>query len=254
MKKARNKATTGGRQAELRRRTPRWGEVLKDYTRDRYQTIGWHEGDLEIRRGKDGVRGDIVVVGLQTADSPDEEETDFDADAWCDGILRFPAQAHHGSGNANGVPLLSRGHFPRKGFGNDKTHDFIKWLGVAEVARIVRSHGVDYKLVRAEHRFDKATYGPDWDSDAHGGTWDEKAQEFMKDEYLVLVAQPHSDGWGKAVTFQRFSEGLGRGETSDWADDSNSKFIPALPGFVSDEITDDTASDYRFAWENASEQ
>lgn len=247
IKKAKNKATSGGRQAELRRRTPRWGEALKDYTREKYGNLGWQEGDLEIRKGQpDAARGDIVVVGLQTADATDDGAVDFDEDDWCEGILRFPARVH-ATGQVYSSPP-SRGHFPRKGFaGQDQTHNFIKWLGVAEVARVVRSHGVDYKLVRAEHRFDKATYGADWDEAAHDGPWDEKAQEFMKGEYLVLVAQPHSDGWGQAVTFQKFSEGLGPNEGSDWQ--KAAKFVPALPGFISDEITDDTASGFRFAWE-----
>lgn len=245
VKKAKTKATTDGRQAELKRRTPRWGEAMKDYTRDKYGNCGWQEGDLEIRKGHpDAVRGDIVVVGVRTLDAADDDVADFDEDDWCEGILRFPARTH---GQVY-FSHLSRGYFPRKGFaGKDRTHNFIRWLGVAEVARVVRSHGVDYKLVRAEHRFDKATYGSDWDEVAHEGTWDEKAQEFMKGEFLVLVAQPHSDGWGKAVTFQKFSEGLGPSEGSDW--EKAAKFIPALPGFVSDEITDDDASGYRFAWE-----
>lgn len=246
MKKAKSKATTGGRKAELRRRTPRWGEAKKDYTREKYGNGGWQEGDLEIRRGagnpEAGVaRGDIVVVGLHSAET-DDDAVDLDEDDWCEGILRFPAP------DREHPPQISRGHFPRKGFaGKDQTHNFIEWLSVAEVAHVVRSrHGGDFKLVEAQHRFDKATYGPDWDADAHGGTWDEKAQEFMKGEFLVQVAQPHSDGWGQAVSFQKFSEGLGPGE-KDW--ESVAKFIPALPGFVSDAISDKNAADFNFAWE-----
>lgn len=247
MKKAKDKASIGGKQAELRRRTPRWGEAKKDYTREKYGQCGWQDGDLEIRKRQNSARGDIVVVGLHSTKPAGDDATDFDEDDWCEGILRFPAKAHGGC-STPGQPQLPRGNFPRKGFkGKDET-PFIDWLSVADVAGIIRDHGVDYKLVRAEHRFDKATYGADWDETAHKGTWDEKAQEFMKGEYLVLVAQPHSDGWGQAVTFQKFSEGLGPSEGNDWV--KVAKFIPALPGFVSDAITDGNASGFRFAWES----
>ena len=230
VRKTMNKATAGGREAELKRRTPRWGEAKKDYTKDKYGAAGFQDGDLEIHkaRGK-GDRGDIIVVGLH--DEPGAgDELDPDADDWCEGVLRFPGDKPAPIAAGGG-----RGHFPKKGFaGKDCTHDFVEWLSVAEVAKVVRSQGDYHKLVQAEHRFDKATYGPDWDEEAHKGTWDEKAQEFMKGEFLVLVAQPHSDGWGEAVTFRKYSEGLGPGEGADWK--SVAKFIPALPGFVNGEL------------------